>query len=139
MASRCSPTTLLRRFHGFTDGVAYFTALLRGTEKYETHLAWYRSRCIGLATIAPLRTGTAELGVLVEDVWQRRGIGSRLVASLLPPARERGVTTLHADVLRDDMFIFGALSRIGPISMLVEPDSISVDISLGDDLRRAAP
>jgi GNAT superfamily N-acetyltransferase len=138
MASRCSPTTLFNRFHGFTDGVAYFTALLRERAESATHLAWYRSRCIGLATIAPHGKETVELGVLVEDLWQRRGVGSLLVASLLPPAREKGVTTLHADVLSDDMLILGALSRIGPISMSVELDSISVDITLDGGLRRPA-
>ncbi len=42
-----------------------------------------------------------DLGVLVEDAWQRRGIGTALVTSLLDSARAKGVTTVHADVLVD--------------------------------------
>jgi GNAT superfamily N-acetyltransferase len=40
--------------------------------------------------------GTAELGVLVEDAWQRCGIGRRLVAHLITAAPARGITTLTA-------------------------------------------
>jgi GNAT superfamily N-acetyltransferase len=138
MAARCSRTTLFHRFHGFTNGVSYLEALLRGEPENETHLAWYRSRCIGLATIAPNARGTADLGVVVEDHWQRRGIGTRLVASLLADAPAIGVTTLHADVLRDDIFILQALRRIGPLSVSMERDAVSADITLGTALRSPA-
>jgi len=131
MAARCSRTTLFHRFHGFTDGVAYFTGLLRDHAEHETHLAWCRSRCIGLATLAANAAGTADLGVLVEDHWQRRGIGTRLVSSLLGKAEERGVTTLHADVLSDDVFLVHALRRIGPLSVSMQLDAVAVDIDVG--------
>jgi GNAT superfamily N-acetyltransferase len=131
MAARCSRTTLFHRFHGFTDGVAYFKALLGDQTTNETHLAWYGSHCVGLATIAPTPGGTADLGVVVEDRWQRRGIGTRLVGSLLVVAGDRGVTTLHADVLPDDSSILEALRRIGPLSVAAELDAVSVDIVLG--------
>jgi len=131
MAARCSRTTLYRRFHGFTDGVAYFTALLRHHPEHETHLAWCRSRCIGLATLAANAEGGADLGVVVEDRCQRRGIGTLLVSSLLARAGERGVGTLHADVLSDDVFLLHALSRIGPLSVSVEQGAVAVDIDIG--------
>jgi GNAT superfamily N-acetyltransferase len=138
MAARCSPTALFRRFHGVTDGVAYFRALLRDHAKYETHIALYRLRCVGIATIASNAEGAGDLGVLVEDRWQRRGIASRLVASVLPGARKRGLTTLHADVLNDDVFIVEALSRIGRLSVSVDLDAVSLDINLVDAPRRQA-
>jgi GNAT superfamily N-acetyltransferase len=131
MAARCSRTTLYRRFHGFTDGVDYFTALLREHPEHETHLAWCGARCIGLATLAANAEGCADLGVVVEDRWQRRGIGTRLVSSLLARAGERGVGTLHADVLSDDAFLLHALSRIGPLSVSVELGAVAVDIDIG--------
>jgi GNAT superfamily N-acetyltransferase len=131
MAARCSRTTLYRRFHGFTDGVDYFTALLREHPEHETHLAWCGARCIGLATLAANAEGCADLGVVVEDRWQRRGIGTRLVSSLLARAGERGVGTLHADVLSDDLFLLHALSRIGPLSVSVELGAVAVDIDIG--------
>jgi GNAT superfamily N-acetyltransferase len=117
MVARCSRTTLFHRFHGFTDGVAYFAALLRDHPDHLTLLAWCRTRCIGVATLAPSAAGTADLGVMVEDHWQRRGVGTRLVSSLLPRAAQGGVRTLHADVLSDDVFLLQVLSRIGPLSV----------------------
>jgi GNAT superfamily N-acetyltransferase len=131
MAGRCSRTTLFHRFHGFTDGVAYFTSLLRDHPDHETHLAWCRARCIGVATLAPNAGGTADLGVVVEDHWQRRGVGTRLVSSLLARAGGSGVRTLHADVLSDDVFLLEALSRIGPLSVVMEREAVAVDIEIG--------
>ena len=74
--------------------------------------------------------GVVDLGVLVEDAWQRRGIGTCLVASLLVNARAMGVMTVHADVLGDDLFILAALRRIGPLSVSIEFGSYSIDIEI---------
>src|SRR5580692_9339990 len=43
MLARCSRASLFHRFHGFTDGRAYFGALLRDRPLHRTLLAWYRS------------------------------------------------------------------------------------------------
>ena len=80
---------------------------------------------------APGATGIVDLGVLVEDAWQRRGVGTWLVASLLVNARSRGVTTVHADVLGDDLFILEALRRIGPLTVAIEFGTYSIDIDIG--------
>ena len=131
MLGRCSRTSLLHRFHGFTDGANYFEALLQDRSIDHTFLAWYRSACVGVATLAPGATGIVDLGVLVEDAWQRRGVGTWLVASLLVNARSRGVTTVHADVLGADLFILEALRRIGPLTVAIEFGTYSIDIDIG--------
>ncbi len=138
MMARCSRSTLFHRFHGFTDGVAYTRALLRAQPTDQTLVAWYRSACVGLATLGLDAMGNADLGVLVEDAWQRRGVGTRMVVSLLEGARAKGLTTLHADVLSDDKFILRGLRRIGPLTGSAELGTISVDIDLGDAHRRRA-
>jgi GNAT superfamily N-acetyltransferase len=130
MLDRCSPATLFHRFHGFTDGAAYFGALLRDPLLDQTLLAWHRSCCVGLATLGVGTTGILDLGVLVEDAWQRRGVGTLLAASLLDSARATGVTTVHADVLGDDEFILRALRRIGRLTVTIESGSFSIDIDL---------
>jgi N-acetylglutamate synthase-like GNAT family acetyltransferase len=131
MLGRCSRTSLLHRFHGFTDGANYFGALLRNGPIDQTFLAWNRSACVGVATLGAGATGIVDLGVLVEDAWQRRGVGTSLVASLLVDARSRGVTTMHADVLGDDFFILEALRRIGPLTVAIECGTYSIDIEIG--------
>jgi GNAT superfamily N-acetyltransferase len=138
MLSRCSKATLIHRFHGVTDGVAYFGSLLRDGPHNQTLLAWYRSTCVGVATLGAGATGIVDLGVLVEDVWQRRGVGSRLVESLLDHAWTEGVTTVHADVLCDDRFILEALRRIGLLTVSIEFGSFSIDIERSTQLCQSA-
>jgi GNAT superfamily N-acetyltransferase len=130
MLSRCSGATLFHRFHGVTDGVAYFATLLRDGPAEPTRLAWYRSQCVGAATLGAGAAGTCDLGVLVEDAWQRRGVGTLLVASLLDGARARGVSTVHADVLDDDRFIVHTLRRIGPLTVSIEFGVLAIDVDL---------
>jgi hypothetical protein len=51
MLGRCSRASLFHRFHGFSDGVAYFGVLLRDGPFEQTLLAWYGSTCVGVATL----------------------------------------------------------------------------------------
>jgi GNAT superfamily N-acetyltransferase len=130
MLRRCSRTSLFHRFHGFTDGASYFGALLQGGPLNHVFAAWCGSQCVGIANGGAEAMGVIDLGVLVEDAWQRRGIGTWLVASLLVDARAHGVTTVHADVLGDDLFIVDALRRIGPLSVSIEFGSYSIDFEI---------
>jgi GNAT superfamily N-acetyltransferase len=130
MLARCSRGTLYHRFHGPTDGVAYYGALLRDRPVDPTLLAWHGSSCVGVATLGVGATGNIDLAVLVEDAWQRRGIGTLLVESLLDSARARGVASVHADVLGDDLFILRVLRRIGPLTVSIEFGTYSIDIDI---------
>jgi GNAT superfamily N-acetyltransferase len=130
MLARCSRATLFHRFHGFTDDVAYYGALLRDRPADETLFAWRGSTCVAVASLGVGATGTIDLAVLVEDAWQRRGIGTRLVASLLDSARARGEATVHADVLGDDLFILEALRGIGPLTVSIESGTYSIDVDI---------
>ncbi|HEX3461582.1 MAG TPA: GNAT family N-acetyltransferase [Acidimicrobiales bacterium] len=130
MLSRCSRATLFHRFHGFTDGRAYFGALLEDRPLDGTVLAWYRSACVGVATLGVGAIGTFDLGVLVEDAWQRRGVGTQLTSSVLERARARGVGTVHAGVLGEDRFILKALRRIGPLTVSIDSGTFLIDIDI---------
>jgi GNAT superfamily N-acetyltransferase len=138
MLGRCSRASLYHRFHGVTDGVAYFTALLRDRPANRpanrpadrTLLAWHGSACVAVASLGAGPTGI-DLGVLVEDAWQRHGIGTCLIRHLLDAARSEGVTTVHADVMTDDAFILRALRRVAPLTVSTESGSflITIDVS----------
>ena len=51
-------------------------------------------RVVGLAALAEPVEGTCDLTLLVEDAWQRRGLGTRLLASAASLATSVGVTEL---------------------------------------------
>ena len=118
MVGRCSPSALYHRFHGNTDGTAYVRHLV-ATSGHETLTAWSGVRCVGLATLARSACDH-ELGVLVEDGWQRRGIGTALLSCLVASARARGIGKIVAEVLGEDSFVLSALRRVGPAVVTLE-------------------
>ena len=119
-----------RFHHGFTDAVPYFGAQLRNRPGDQTLLAWYGSTCVGVATLGVGDTGRVDLGVLVEDASQRQGIGAQQTVSLLDSARAKGVTTVHVDVLCDDLYILKSLRGIGPRTVSIERGVWSIDVGL---------
>jgi N-acetylglutamate synthase-like GNAT family acetyltransferase len=131
MLARCSRESLFNRFHGFTDGVAYFGALLRDGPVQQTLLACYGSTCVGVATLGVDATGIVDLAVLVEDAWQHRGIGTQLTDALLDSARSNGVSIVHAEVLSDNRHSLQALRRIGPLTVSISRGIWSIDLALG--------
>jgi N-acetylglutamate synthase-like GNAT family acetyltransferase len=138
MLDRCSPATLFHRFHGPSDGVVYTRALLARQSVDETLVAWHERACVGLATLSRDSEGTSHLGVLVEDAWQRQGVGRQLVSTLLAQARAKGVRQVHADVLGEDRFIVEALRPAGSMTVAIASGTYSVDIDL-DWLRANLP
>ncbi|HWC39308.1 MAG TPA: GNAT family N-acetyltransferase, partial [Acidimicrobiales bacterium] len=143
MVGRCSQRTLFHRFHGPTDGVAYTRRLFEDLPRHDTLMAWNGLVCVGFATLACDEEGVGHLGVLVEDVWQRRRVGTRLTAALVDGAVARGVSTLRADVLTGDRFILDLLRPIGPSAVSFDLGSFSglVDLSRaqrGNGARAAA-
>ena len=67
-----------------------------------------------------------ELGVLVEDGWQRQGLGTTLVHELVDRARARGVVRMRATVLPIASGLLVWLGRIVPIEgSTLDADGIS--------------
>jgi len=64
------------------------------------------------------RLGTdAELALIVEDSWQRRGVGSSFLRLMAARAWEAGVCRLTASVLTESRHVFRMLRRVlGPTS-----------------------
>lgn len=110
---RCSMATLFRRYHTGVRTVPrrWLHRLLmppRGT----TVLAVFGREVIGLAQLIPSATG-AEISLLVEDDWQRQGIGTALLARLAVLAEARGITELTADCLAGDDILPRTAARAG--------------------------
>ena len=135
MLGRCSPTTLYRRFHGVSDGIFYAKQVLATAGCRDSFVAWIGKECVGLGN---LHVGdTADVGVLVEDDWQRRGVGTALLIALVRRVREHGSHLLRADVLDETRFALQVLARLGPAKTSLAAGSYTtlVDLAVGTTLR----
>jgi L-amino acid N-acyltransferase YncA len=62
----------------------------------------------------PGRDTTADVGVVVADAWQGRGIGSALLRALIARAQARGVAWLTFDVQPGNTLMRGIIARRWP-------------------------
>jgi GNAT superfamily N-acetyltransferase len=70
---------------------------------------------VALASCRVVDEGMAEVGILVEDGWQRHGVGSALLDELVVHARALGLRALTAQLLTEQAWTAGMLGRYGPI------------------------
>jgi GNAT superfamily N-acetyltransferase len=134
MFGRCSRETAYRRFHGYVTAIptAYLAEALAGPPE---HFALVVTDGPGVVALASCREGesggaagraataagraaptSAELGILVEDGWQRRGLGWLLLRRLIEHADSRGLSILHAQVLEEQAWIGRLLGGFGTCS-----------------------
>jgi len=74
------------------------------------------TRAGGVVALASCRTvgeGAAELGLLIEDTWQRHGLGTRLLRDLVAHARRAGLRVVEAQVLAEQAWIASLLRPYG--------------------------
>jgi GNAT superfamily N-acetyltransferase len=132
MTARCSKNSIYHRFHGFIDLPTYLRNLLAGQQR--SVLAWCGSSCVGLASLGTSLRGQ-ELAVLVEDAWQRKGVGVAMFEVLADLVKTQELGLLHADVLFEDAFILGVLARYGKLQVELESGDYSVSVHLDDEHR----
>lgn len=97
MHSRCTPRTLLERYRtgGKPPSAVAIERLLRRTLAFVACTA--RGEVIGIASAAADLThagAAADIGVLVEDTWQRHGLGREMTTHLAAAAYVCGYTEL---------------------------------------------
>jgi RimJ/RimL family protein N-acetyltransferase len=116
---RCSPATRQRRYPGGTKGPSS-PQLRRLLEPHHglTLLAVHHdpaSRENRVVAMANLLTegDLGEVAVIVEDTWQRRGIGTALLRRLLAYAGRAGFTALVAHTRADNVAMVHTLRRLG--------------------------
>lgn len=56
---------------------------------------------------------SCEFAIVVADAWQRRGVGTLLMAALMDAARSRGLKLMHGEVLASNHKMLDLMRRLG--------------------------
>jgi GNAT superfamily N-acetyltransferase len=75
---------------------------------------------IGLGDVSLVMTGIAEIGLVVEEEHQSRGIGKLIAEAIASLALSRGATHLKAEMLDSSPAVLKVLGSIGPTISEVE-------------------
>ncbi|GAA3735657.1 GNAT family N-acetyltransferase [Streptomyces tremellae] len=135
---RCSEDTLRMRYHGpMGDADGYLGHLL--SPRFGRTLGAYTptGRLVGLGHL--LWDGEeAEAALLVEDAWQRRGIGSALLTRLAVLAVRDGCTGLYAVTGRQNRAMVASMRGLGlPLDYQVEDGTVVITATLDPESVRA--
>jgi GNAT superfamily N-acetyltransferase len=65
-------------------------------------------------TAGPPGAAATEIGIVVADAWQGRGVGSGLIRALASRARARGATTLVMEVMAENRRVLTMISGRWP-------------------------
>jgi GNAT superfamily N-acetyltransferase len=125
--ARCSPETrYLRYFASAAQLPATLLPVLLGRAPGTVALVaeTRERRLVGLANLITNADATGEVALLVEDCWQRRGLGTALVRRLVAIARDCDLHALTAVTLRCNGRPARVLARAG----------LSVEVHVADDL-----
>jgi GNAT superfamily N-acetyltransferase len=88
----------------------------------------------------PRSPRTTDIGVVVADAWQGRGVGAALVRALITGAQERGVTSVVMEVLPGNRRVLTMISSHWPAARVAHsPDCVSIRIPLPPDQQRRPP
>jgi acetyltransferase len=118
---RSSPKSRYNRFHGAVNALPPNVLCAMTAVDYRQHMALlitstqeHNEVALADARYCVDATGrSAEFAVLVEDRWQRRGLGSRAIGALVAAARCAGILRLHGPVLRSNFAMLSLLRGCG--------------------------
>jgi len=133
MWERCSLATRIARFHAPVRKIpaSYLKTMLSDPSTSLVAVRGQAGAVVALASLVPADCRSAELGVLVEDAWQRHGIGRQLVARLIAAARASQVTELTASVLAENARVADLLRQVpGDFSLTRDGTVLNVRVRL---------
>jgi GNAT superfamily N-acetyltransferase len=145
--SRLSEDTRWRRFHGIARRLDEreldrLTRVDHHEHEALAAIAPDSGQIVGVARYIalPHDPHTAEVAIAVDDAWQRRGIGRRLIRALAGRARAEGVTRLLAYVDGDNRFVQAWMARAAGVLVAHDGDAIlySIPLDRPAEERRAA-
>ncbi|MFJ1757806.1 GNAT family N-acetyltransferase [Kitasatospora sp. NPDC088134] len=133
MHARCSPESLRRRYHGpVRDADRYLDHLLDPRHGQTLAVETVQGRLVALAHLMWDDEG-AEIALLVEDAWQRRGLGVDLVRRMAALALESGVGTVYAVTTASNSGLISTMRRLSaPLDYQVEDGTLVITAHLAE-------
>lgn len=131
MHERCSPHTLRMRYHGpVGDADRYLNHLLSPRFGRTLTVQTASGRIVGLGHL--LWDGDeTEIALLVEDDWQRRGIGAELLGRLVTMAVEAGCESVYAVTQSSNTGMVAAMRGLGlPLDYQIEEGTLVITARL---------
>ncbi|MEV2255102.1 GNAT family N-acetyltransferase [Streptomyces sp. NPDC050147] len=131
MHERCSQRTLGMRYHGpVRDADRYLTHLLSPRFGRTLAVQTASGRIVGIGHL--LWDGDeTEIALLVEDDWQRRGIGSELLGRLVTMAVEAGCESVYAVTQASNTGMVAAMRGLGlPLDYQIEEGTLVITARL---------
>jgi RimJ/RimL family protein N-acetyltransferase len=133
--ARLSPSTVQHRFHGSKRELSVplahtFTDVDGANDAAIVATTGTRGRIIGVARYCRLTPTSAEVAFVVEDAYQGRGIGGRLMRHLRELALANGVTVFVAEVLSDNTPMFHLLQKTGTTRTRYDRGVCEIEVDL---------
>ncbi|MFD7965398.1 GNAT family N-acetyltransferase [Streptomyces zaomyceticus] len=139
MHDRCSPRTLGLRYHGpVGDADRYLDHLLSPRFGRTLAVQTTSGRLVALGHL--LWDGDeTEVALMVEDDWQRRGIGSELLGRLVTMAEEAGCASVYAVTQSSNTGMVAAMRALNlPLDYQIEEGTLVITARLASAPRPAA-
>jgi acetyltransferase len=86
---------------------------------------------LGVGRFSAINSAEAETAVLVSDLWQGRGLGTELLASIARVARAEKFQKLSGEILRDNLATQAIFKKVGfRLRAMDDPSSVSALLEL---------
>ncbi|WP_051742589.1 GNAT family N-acetyltransferase [Kitasatospora sp. MBT66] len=133
MHHRCSPETLRKRYHGpVRDADRYLDHLLDARHGQALAVETADGRIVALGHLM-WDDDSAEVAVLVEDAWQRRGLGLDLMRRMSALALEAGVETVYAVTQSSNTGLIATMRRLAaPLDYEVDEGTLVITAHLAE-------
>ncbi|MFE2724133.1 GNAT family N-acetyltransferase [Kitasatospora sp. NPDC059327] len=131
MHHRCSPETLRKRYHGpVRDADRYLEHLLDARHGQTLAVEAADGRIVALGHLM-WDDDSAEVAVLVEDDWQRRGLGLDLMRRMAALSLEAGVETVYAVTHSSNTGLIATMRKLAaPLDYQVEEGTLVITAHL---------
>jgi RimJ/RimL family protein N-acetyltransferase len=144
LQAECSPASRRRRYpEGTEEPDATSVARLLSAPNGTTLIAERESelRVLAMANLT-LSDTQAEIGLLVADGYQRRGVGTALLHRAVRLATSAGIEAMHAYTDPENTAMVATMRRLGrPLRVTSEGDrlTLTLDLRLSDEPQPAEP